>query len=72
MTVIRQFIQHTIKVFVKRVFYWSSVGKRGFMVYNSGILDTIVSIIVDERKAPQRFDWDSGRLAAGVGIRGVD
>ena len=72
MTIIRQFVQHTIKIFVKRVFHWPSAGGRGLMVYNSTILDTIVGIVVDESKAFQGFDWDPGRLSAGVGICGVD
>ena len=72
LTIIRQLIQHTIEVFIKRVFHWTSVGKRRFMVCHPCILDAIVGIIVDERKPPQRFDWDPGRLAACVGICSVD
>ena len=72
MTVIRQFVQYTIKVFVERVFHWALDGERGLLVYNPKILYTIAGIIVNERKVVQRFDRNPGRLAAGVCIRSVD
>jgi len=72
LTIIRQFIQHTIEIFVKRMSHWTPAGKGGYLFYNPSVLGTIVGIIVDEGEVFQRLNWDPGRLAAGVGIRGVD